>query len=99
MKRYGSSAAFAALVLLVSSFSAFAQTLTVTNGLQLWLKADAGITTNASGGVIQWNDQTANGNNALQITDSQAPLFVPAALNNKPVLRFDGADDFLNVLD
>jgi len=99
MKRYGSSAAFAALVLLISSAGAFAQTLTVTNGLQLWLRADAGITTNASGGVVQWDDQSTNGNNALQITDSQAPLFVPAALNNKPVLRFDGADDFLNVLD
>jgi hypothetical protein len=79
--------------------SLFAQTLTITNGLALWLRADAGITTNASGGVIQWDDQSTNGNNAVQVTDPQAPLLVPAALNNRPVVRFDGLDDFLNVVD
>jgi hypothetical protein len=77
----------------------YAQTLTVTNGLALWLKADAGVTTNASGGVIQWDDQSTNVNNAVQVADSQAPLYVPGSLNNRPVLRFDGVDDFLNVAD
>ena len=76
-----------------------AQVLSVTNRLQLWLKADAGITTNASGGVTQWADQSTHGNNAVQITDAAAPLFVANAQNNKPALRFDGVDDFLDVAD
>jgi hypothetical protein len=76
-----------------------AQTLTVTNDLALWLRADAGVTTNASGGVIQWDDQSTNANNAAQITDAAAPLLINGALSGRPVLRFDGLDDFLNVPD
>src|SRR5882757_2709243 len=45
-----------------------AQTLPVTNGLQLWLKADVGITKNASGQVTAWADQSGFGNNAVQTT-------------------------------
>jgi hypothetical protein len=87
------------LALLAGALGTFAQSLTVTNDLQLWLKADAGVTTNASGGVTQWTDQTTNGNNALQGAGTAAPLFVANALNTRPVLRFDGVDDFLDVAD
>src|SRR5688572_14486979 len=45
---------FSSAILLVGALGGFAQTLTVTNDLQLWLRADAGVTTNASGGVTQW---------------------------------------------
>ena len=76
-----------------------AQVLTVTNGLQLWLKADAGVSTNAGGAVTQWADQSLNGNNALQAVDASAPLFVANAQNNRPALRFDGVDDYLDVAD
>jgi hypothetical protein len=86
-------------VLLSGAWGGFAQSLTVTNDLQLWLRADAGVTTNASGGVTQWADQSTNANNALQGTDTQAPVLVANALNARPVLRFDGADDFLDVAD
>ena len=88
-----------AVVLLAGTQTSFPQTFTVTNDLRLWLKGDAGITTNASGGVVQWGDQSTNGNNAVQGSPAQAPLFVANALNSKPVLRFDGADDFLDVAD
>jgi hypothetical protein len=87
------------LLVVFATLSASAQTLTVTNGLQLWLRADAGITTNASGGVTQWSDQSGNANHATQPTNSQAPLLVANALTNKAVLRFDGVDDFLDVAD
>ncbi|HWN95247.1 MAG TPA: LamG-like jellyroll fold domain-containing protein [Methylomirabilota bacterium] len=86
-------------VVFASALGACAQTLTVTNELRLWLRGDAGVTTNASGGVIQWNDQSTNGNNAVQAVDTQAPLLVANAVNAKPVLRFDGADDYLDVPD
>jgi hypothetical protein len=62
----------------------------VTNGLSLWLAADAGITTNATGYVTNWLDQTTNGNNAIQLNESAAPLLTNNVLNGKPVLRFTG---------
>src|SRR5437016_1887288 len=84
-------------VFVLCSVVSNAQTLTVTNGLQLWLKADAGITTNAAGGVTKWGDQTPNKNDAAQSDDTAAPLLVPNAQNGKPVVRFDGDNDFLDV--
>ena len=62
----------------------------VTNGLAVWLAADAGVTTNATGYVTNWLDQTTNGNNAIQLTETAAPLLVTNVLNGKPVLRFTG---------
>lgn len=64
-------------------------------GLKLWLKADAGVTLNGST-VSQWDDQSGNGNHASQSTASYQPTFVANQLNGKPVLRFDGSNDFLN---
>jgi len=78
---------------------AVAQTLTVTNGLQLWLKADAGVTAGAGGKVTAWQDQSGKGNNASQSVADMSPLLVNDAINGKPVLRFDGVDDFLEVAD
>ncbi len=65
-------------------------------GLQLWLKADEGVILNGST-VSQWVDQSGNGNNALQSTTNRQPLFVNNALNDKPVLHFDGINDRLGL--
>ena len=65
-----------------------------TAGLQLWLKADEGVTLNGST-VSSWIDQSGNGNNALQSTTNRQPLLVNNALNDKPVLHFDGINDRL----
>jgi len=70
--------------------------LTYSNGLRLWLEADAGVTTNASGFVSSWADQTTNGFNVSQSTDSLKPLFVANVYNQMPALRFDGVNDLLN---
>jgi YD repeat-containing protein len=64
--------------------------------LDLWLRADAGVTLNSFGGVGAWADQSGQGNNATQATDSQSPLLVEGALNGKAVLQFDGSNDFLS---
>jgi hypothetical protein len=88
-----------AAAVFLGALTSFAQTLNDTNGLALWLKADAGVTTHPSGGVALWADQSTNANNALQAADPQAPVLVNGALNGRPVIRFDGVDDFLNVLD
>ena len=74
-----------------------AQTLTVTNGLQLWLKADAGVTTNAAGAVTGWNDQSGRGNNAASPEEAAAPILTANALNAKPAIHFDGSDDYLDI--
>src|SRR5437867_1892699 len=80
------------------TIAASAQNLTVTDGLQLLLKADAGVT--ATGGkVTAWQDQSGKGNNASQAAEDKSPLLVDNAVNGKPVLRFDGVDDFLEVAD
>jgi hypothetical protein len=88
--------------LLTISVTSFSQTLTVTDGLALWLRADAGVTTNENGLVMQWDDQSGNVNHAFQSAELQMPLFVPNAITNKPALRFDGSatpgeHDFLNI--
>lgn len=61
-------------------------------GLVFWVKADAGVTTNTSGNVTEWADQSGHGNLATNITGS-APLYVASepGLNNRPTLRFNGS--------
>jgi hypothetical protein len=65
-----------------------------TDGLQLWLKADAGATLNGST-VSSWADQSGNGNDAIQLDAPRQPLLVRDGLHGLPVLRFDGTDDRL----
>ncbi|MFO1497194.1 MAG: Ig-like domain-containing protein [Verrucomicrobiota bacterium] len=74
-----------------------AQTLSVTNGLQLWLKGDAGVVTNAAGAVTSWADQSGKANNATQADETAAPSVSANALNGKPAVHFDGDNDYLDV--
>ncbi len=77
-------------ILGLAAASAPAQTLPVTSGLQLWLKADAGVTTNSSGLVTKWADQSGLSNDASQTDSTIAPSVVMNSLNGKPTLRFPG---------
>ncbi len=65
--------------------------------LQLWLRADAGVTANANGAVTAWADQSGQGNHAAQANANQAPRLVESALNGKPVVRFEGGTRYLDV--
>ena len=70
-------------------------------GLQLWLKADAGVL-DASNNVITvdntnvatWQDQSGNGYHVTQSTDASRPKWRSAAngLNNLPGLQWDGTN-------
>ena len=71
--------------------------LTVSNELRLWLAADTGVATGGGGEVTDWADQSPNLNDAAQRTPGEEPLLVSNAINGKPVLRFDGADDYLEI--
>jgi|GEM_PF-3302236 len=66
----------------------------VNPNLQLWLKADAGVT-QSGGAVSQWSDQSGNGFQAIQTTGADKPSLLPNELNTNPVINFDGVSDDL----
>jgi hypothetical protein len=66
---------------------------TIMNGAMVWLRADAGVTTNASGQVSSWNDQSGHNNNATQSTQNKQPTLVGGALSGRPVVRFNAASN------
>lgn len=77
--------------------------MTVSAGLQLWLKADDGVSAGGTGDVSVWQDRSPNGNSATQDDalafppDSYQPTLLANALGGKPVVRFDGVDDFMHI--
>ena len=66
-----------------------------TQGLAFWVRADTGLTL-AGTTVSQWADLSGNNRHAAQGAAASQPTVVTNALNGKPVLRFDGVNDFLN---
>jgi len=67
----------------------------VSSNLQLWLKADAGVT---EGATMTWDDQSPNGLQASQSTGANQPTVLTDAMNFNPALDFaDGADSFLTL--
>ena len=68
-----------------------------SNGL--WLKADDINQINGSS-VASWSDASGNANNAVQTTAGLQPnYFTTRALNGMPIIRLDGTDDEMAVLD
>lgn len=65
-----------------------------TSGLKLW--ADAADFTSA-GALSQWSDKSGNNNHLIQGTGASQPSSVLNVLNGKPIVRFDGIDDFFNL--
>jgi len=62
----------------------------ITNGLQVWLKAEAGLTFSSGNYVKSWQDQSGNLNHALQGSTSLQPKYVKGLFGPGPGLRFDG---------
>jgi hypothetical protein len=90
---------FISSVLTCTSLGAAAPTSPPMDGLALWLNGDQGITTNSSGGVTLWADQSGNANDAAQSDDAQAPALKLNRVNGHAAVNFDGGDDFLDVVD
>jgi hypothetical protein len=68
-----------------------------SNGL--WLRADALNQVDGST-VSAWPDNSGNNNNAIQATAGKEPLFYnTSGVNNQPIIRFDGNNDEMSVLD
>ncbi len=66
----------------------------IAAGLTPWYKADA-LVLNNNDPVATWIDSSSGGNDATQGTAGKKPLYKTSVLNSKPVVRFDGVDDFL----
>lgn len=66
-----------------------------TQGLQLWLRADAGVKV-AHNRVSEWHDNSEFNNAARQSISSSQPVLVSNAVNGKPAVQFDGAQTFMN---
>lgn len=64
-------------------------------GLEVWLRADAGVVTSGSE-VVTWQDQSGNGNDYAGTADAGIrPTFIgsSALLNNQPSINFAGNGD------
>ena len=85
---FGRALAIAACLLTMVSCKRNTSPPVPTAGLQLWLKADAGVTLKGST-VSKWADQSGNGNDAIQLDSARQPLFVKDGLSGKPTIRFD----------
>lgn len=81
-----------AVVTITNTFSPSA-----LSGLRIWLDAGSGVTTNASAQISQWSDLSGNTNHATNVTSSQQPLWIAGTVNGRPVVRFDGTNDLLNL--
>jgi hypothetical protein len=66
---------------------------TAVPGCQLWLKADDGAQTNASGVVTNWLDMSGMGRNTASVG---SPLLAANAVNGKPAVRFNGSGQYFN---
>ena len=74
-----------------------AKTPDQVSGLVLWLDADAITGLSDGNAVATWEDQSAEGNDLAQATADYRPTYQTGELNGKPVVRFDGSNDFLEV--
>ncbi len=67
-------------------------------GCKLWMNGDS-VSKDVSNYVDTLFDMSGNNNDAIQNTGANQPLWIAdggAGVNNKPVVRFDGSDDFLS---
>jgi hypothetical protein len=87
-----------------SSYSNETNATTSTNSvafpvgdLNLWLKADAGVTLGANASVVDWHDQSGNIKDASQSISGNQPVCVIGAIGDRPTVRFDGTNSYLNL--
>ncbi|MFT6829209.1 MAG: hypothetical protein ACJAV6_000022 [Candidatus Paceibacteria bacterium] len=69
----------------------------VSSNLQLWLRADVGVTT-SGGAVSTWSDQSGKGNDLAQVLVNKRPMYKDTTelINFNPVIDFDGGASNVN---
>lgn len=73
-------------------------TPTDISGLKFWVKADS-LALSDNDPVSSWTDSSGLGNHATQGTGGAQPTYKTNIQNGLPVIRFDGAGDWLEVSD
>ncbi|ARA94008.1 hypothetical protein AWN76_013150 [Rhodothermaceae bacterium RA] len=68
-----------------------------TEGLRLWLKADALAGLADGDAVAVWPDASGGANDATQPDTARQPTYRTGVVGGLPALRFDGVDDYLDV--
>lgn len=63
------------------------------SGLVLWLRADSLSGWLDGDAVHTWTDESGQSNHATQSTAAKRPIYKTGIVNGKPVVRFDGIDD------
>lgn len=61
-----------------------------------WFDADDSSTISIATGVSLWLDKSGNGYHVTQATTANQPLVIPAGMNGRAVIRFDGSNDQLD---
>jgi hypothetical protein len=87
-------ASIAALMFLALTQTTFAQELPVTDDLVLHLDASE-LSLSDNDPVTSWTDLSGNDYHAIQNTTANQPTFKTNVMNGKPVVRFDGDNDYL----
>ncbi|MEZ6073620.1 MAG: LamG-like jellyroll fold domain-containing protein [Pirellulales bacterium] len=77
--------------------SAAVDDLTVRDALVLHLRADSGVTLDATGAVVTWQDASSARHDASQADVEQRPFLVADAVGGQPAARFDGSGRFLRL--
>ncbi|MGD1848073.1 MAG: hypothetical protein ACFB10_21980, partial [Salibacteraceae bacterium] len=96
----------AGLLLAAAPALAFAQTgpggVGDASSLKLWLRADAGVYTDAgvtlatdNQPVQEWHDQSSQGSKFRQTTPASRPTYKTSFVNGYPAIQLDGVDDFI----
>ncbi len=65
------------------------------DSLRMWYRADSGVIS-VAGKVNTWQDLSGHGSDLLQFTSDNQASYIDSlqSLNNLPVVRFDGVDDY-----
>jgi trimeric autotransporter adhesin len=82
--------------LLPPQFSSLSSPLDIS-GCRLWLRADSITGLEDDSPVDSWPDGSESGNHATQDTPGDRPVYKPNIINANPGVRFDGANDFLEL--
>ncbi|RTE08370.1 OmpL47-type beta-barrel domain-containing protein [Paenibacillus whitsoniae] len=92
-KRHVSILLIAALMIpsisIIDGSKAAADSAIPTDHLDLWLKADSGLTVDANNRVSIWKDQSGNGNDLSVVDSNKKPLLVTDAVYGRPSVRFN----------
>ena len=65
------------------------------SGMQLWLKADAGVIKDGADKVSTWADQSGQTNHLTQTLSASQPTYEASGFNGLDSIYFDGSDDYL----